>query len=529
MSQSRTASPLLTSEPLLEISTKALARCRPRPVVRRWLHQLEGEGELIKRSLALTESLRKRIGSDSLKEMLKGLFAVAADDENSGIAGLAAFMAVRAQGSSVIEGIFEFRHLHRVGTRYRHRRDRGQTLEPQQAALLDEIEAVERELADLVPREQNPFALPSPLDLGAARVPRKVFGVLHEEIREKGELSQQKLKAFVRLARLEQHAAQQRAAAIAGEIDPYAVKAVGAMMPRLAELDVSIRDVSNFLDALDESRDCRLFNEQHSVFLETLAPEELARVRELCETEELLQPTLSLLQGLHERPLENKKLIYYSRLLMEIGRALFTHHLRPVPIDSLESVLLSYRYAEEDGLRLPVGPTVEKTLQAAQLPGLEFADGELIVRFDLHAARRVRAPLGLPFPPTSEEEEGEERENVKDLIMANINNTSILLGLLRNPKVVNKPGIVTFIASSCRLPAVLEYIATTKKLHSGFANKDVPLAIVRSPVRLPVKLVRRFIHVKYIRGVELRRLARDKSGLRREIYDEIQDYLSSLA
>ncbi len=529
MSQSQTASPLLTTEPLLEIRTKALARCRPRPVVRRWLHQLEGEGELIKRAQLLTESLRKRIGSDSLKEMLKGLFAVAADDENSGIAGLAAFIAVRAQGSSVIEGVFEFRHLHRVGTRYRHRRDRGQTLEPLQAELLDEIEAVERELADLLPHEQNPFALPSPLDLGAARIPRKVFGILHEELREKEELPERKLSAFVRLARLEQHAAQQRAAAIAGEIDPYAAKAVGTMMPRLVELDVSIREVSNFLDALQESKDCRLFNEQHSVFRETLAPEELERILDLFETEELLQPMVGLLNAMHERPIENKKLVYYSRLLMEIGRTLFAHKLRPIPIDSLESVLLSYQYAEENSLRLRVGPSVERVLESSKIDGVELQNGELVIRFDLHAARRVRAPLGLPFPPTSEEDEVEENENVKDLIMANINNTSILLGLLRNPKVVNKPGIVNFIASSCRLPAVLEYIATTKKLHSGFANKDVPLAIVRSPVRLPVKLVRRFIHVKYIRGVELRRLARDKSGLRREIYDEIQDYLKSLA
>jgi hypothetical protein len=493
------------------------------------LHQLEGEGELVKRAQLLTESLRKRIGSDSLKEMLKGLFAVAADDENPGIAGLAALMAVRAQGSSVIEGVFEFRHLHRVGTRYRHRRECGQTLEPQQADFLDEIEAVERELVDLVPEEQNPFALPSPLDLGAARIPRKVFALLHQEIHEKKELPERKLAAFVRLARLEQHAAQHRAAVIAGEIDPYATTVVSTMMPRLAELDVSIRDVSNFLDALQERKDCRLFDEQHSVLCDALTPEELSRIHETCVAEELLQPMLGLLNALHERPIENKKLVYYSRQLMEIGRVLFVHRLRPVPIDSLESVLLSYQHAEEGGLRIPVGPSVTRALQATKLAGVEIVENELVVPFDLHAARRVRAPLGLPFPPSSEEEEEDEKENLKDLIMSNINNTSILLGLLRNPKVVNKPGIVNYIASSCRLPAVLEYIATTKKLHSGFANKDVPLAIVRSPVRLPVKLVRRFIHVKYIRGVELRRLARDKSGLRREIYDEIQDYLKSLA
>ena len=530
MSQSQAPSRLLPSEPLLEIRSRALARCRPRPEVRRWLRDLEGEGDLVERSQLLANSLRKRLGSDQLKDMLEGLLTLAADGDGSGISGLAALVTVRAQGSSVVEGIFEFRHLHRVGTRYRHRRALGRSLEPEEEALLSEVDAIESELSALIPREIDPFALPSPLDLGAARVPRKVFAVLHDELREKGELDEHKLLAFVRLARLEQRAAQQRACAIAGEVNPFAVKAVSELMPRLSELDTEIRDVANFLDALQETRDCELFHQQHSVFREAFAPGEIARLEQACAAEESLHPLEPLLKALAENPLEGKVLAYDSKQLMEVGQHLFSAGIRPVPIDALESVLFAYQFAHEDGLRIPVGPSVASKLDDAKIDGISIVDGSLIVPFDLHAARRVRAPLGLPFPPSSQEEEpGEEEGDLKKLIMSSINNTSILLGLLRNPKVVNKPGVVYFIANACRLPAVLEYIATTKKLHSGFANKDVPLAIVRSPVRLPVKLVRRFIHVKYIRGVELRRLARDKSGLRREIYDEIHDYLGNLA
>jgi hypothetical protein len=496
--------------------------------VRRWLRDLEGEGDLVERARLLANTLRKRLGSELLKDMLEGLLALAADGDNSGIGGLAALVAVRAQGSSVVEGIFEFRHLHRVGARYRHRRARGRSLEPQEEALLAEVDAVESELVTLIPREVDPFALPSPLDLGAARVPRKVFAVLHDELRERGELDEQKLLAFLRLARLEQRAAQQRASAVAGGINPFAVKAVSEVMPRLADLDTEIRDVANFLDALEEKRNCNLFHQQDSVLRDALAPDEFARLEQLCASEEALHPLEGLLRGLTENPLEGKALAYYSQQFMKIGQQLFLAGIRPIPIDCLESVLYSYQYAQEHGVRIPVGPSVASRLGDAMIEGVSIADGALIVPFDLHAARRVRAPLGLPFPPSSQEDESEDKGDVKKLVMTNINNTSILLGLLRNPKVVNKPGMVGFIANACRMPAVLEYIATTKRLHSGFANKDVPLAIVRSPVRLPVKLVRRFIHVKYIRGVELRRLARDKSGLRREIYDEIQDYLGSL-
>ena len=172
---------------------------------------------------------------------------------------------------------------------------------------------------------------------------------------------------------------------------------------------------------------------------------------------------------------------------------------------------------------------MREALIPSELAGIELGEGELMISFDAAAARRVLAPLGLPLPRSLDEEESDSKDSIRDLVMSNMNNTSVLLGLLKNAKIFSSPGVVAQVAQSCRVTRVLEVICTTKVLHTGYANKDVPFHLVRSPVRIPVKTLRRLIHVKYISKVELRRLARDKTGLRREVYDEVLDYLASLS
>jgi hypothetical protein len=75
---------------------------------------------------------------------------------------------------------------------------------------------------------------------------------------------------------------------------------------------------------------------------------------------------------------------------------------------------------------------------------------------------------------------------------------------------------------------VLETIARDRRLHTGFANRDVPLALLRSPCNVPVKALRKFTHVKHVSKVELQNAARDRAGVRDEVSKEIQVYLRSL-
>ncbi len=121
-----------------------------------------------------------------------------------------------------------------------------------------------------------------------------------------------------------------------------------------------------------------------------------------------------------------------------------------------------------------------------------------------------------------------DRMRMRKLVLDNIMSTSVLLEYLRDPKVTSIPGLVAEVVNRTRNSQVIEVVVGNRALHTGFANKAVPLACLRSPVNVPVKTLRKFIHVKYVSKVDLKRLASDRTGVRREIGVEVARYLDSL-
>ena len=90
------------------------------------------------------------------------------------------------------------------------------------------------------------------------------------------------------------------------------------------------------------------------------------------------------------------------------------------------------------------------------------------------------------------------------------------------------PGLVSAVAVRTRSSLALETIASDRTLYTGFANQDVPLACLQNPLNVPVKLLRKFIHVKYVDRHDLKRIVKDRARYRREVVDEVKKYLSSL-
>lgn len=172
-------------------------------------------------------------------------------------------------------------------------------------------------------------------------------------------------------------------------------------------------------------------------------------------------------------------------------------------------------------------------LALAQRQGFEPPPGVVVVGEALFVAC-TPAEAELPPEPNraramvQEEEADEGQAAKKQLVLSNIGTTSVLLEFLRDAKMTSIPGLVEEIVNRTRNPQVLEVIASTRTLSTGFANRNVPLALLRSPVNVSVRTLRRFIHVKYISKLELKRLAQDKSGLRKEVHREIEKYLASL-
>ena len=118
---------------------------------------------------------------------------------------------------------------------------------------------------------------------------------------------------------------------------------------------------------------------------------------------------------------------------------------------------------------------------------------------------------------------------LKHLVLTNIQSVSVLLGFLRNPKITSIPGLVEDIVNRTRNPQIIATIAHDRTLHTGFANKGVAVACLRSPVNVSVKTLRKFCHVKYVSKIELKRMAADRTGIRKEVAREIQKYLEALA
>jgi hypothetical protein len=137
-----------------------------------------------------------------------------------------------------------------------------------------------------------------------------------------------------------------------------------------------------------------------------------------------------------------------------------------------------------------------------------------------------------PDPVAEEDEEIDVNSasvtELKHLVMTNIQSISILLGFLRNPKIVAIPGLVEEVVNRTRNPKVIETIATVRILHTGFANRSVPLACLRSPMNIPINVLRKFMHVKFVSKVDLKRLVMDKSGIRKEVGREVKKYLDTL-
>jgi len=159
--------------------------------------------------------------------------------------------------------------------------------------------------------------------------------------------------------------------------------------------------------------------------------------------------------------------------------------------------------------------------------------GVAVVGETLHVAC---TPANAPLPPeptrvraaAANDEKDESQAARKQLVLTNISTISVLLEFLRDAKVTSIPGLVEEIVNRTRNPQVLETVATTRSLCTGFANRNVPLALLRSPVNVSVRTIRRFIHVKFVSKMELKRLAADKSGLRKEVHREIEKYLATL-
>ncbi len=321
---------------------------------------------------------------------------------------------------------------------------------------------------------------------------------------------------LVTLIRSEAQALRDRVAWLSENTDPYNMKTMARILPRLRIYDEAVHEGLD-LARRQEAREpvgLRILSfEAHmkeSGFLKWLGKIKKA-------------PGLLRLAGLIERQREKKIPTLDLIALSSLCRWTFeTADIKSGPLDWVERAMDSY---QDGSFAVEVGEGSKILLPVMAGTGAKLVNGRVTGNFGV---KSFPAWVGRDLLTKAYNKAVDEGAlDMKAVVAQNITRDSVLEALLANPKIYQKPGLVGFIAATSRSTALLSKIAKQRELHSGFANRDVPIALLTSPCNIPVSLLRPLISVRFVSLLELRHIARAKAGIRREVKHEAEMYLKS--
>lgn len=502
------------------------------------------------------------LGKPSAASLLMSVQELILKGESSGARYLAAFLDVTTPGARLIPRIQGFTS----SRRYKLSLDADNRPEnPFQTEWRRRFTQVSQDTAELLmvlgmevgidpgkPGRENPWP-----------AWRRCFLTFLDDIVSGRELTDQARKLMAELIRLETDAWQERTSNLAGTVNPFNTAAVQRVLPILSATDSQVQDLRQLTRWIEEGNDRAAFTNQVSSALEVMDDRDHNRLRELIKTTPGLEVLASLSRGLYDSPLESRKLARGTEALLAVTHQLVRHELREDDLGLVGCVQLIQEYRKGDRVLIPLGTELAGRIRSILRDPVRVKGASLwpldrlavvgdLLQVDLDGSapdeawenflptlrdshsRGVPAPLPADGQPVEEEEEEEKAEDmtaaaIKHLVMSNIMSTSVTLGFLRNPKVIGIPGLVADIAARTRNPQIIETIATDRALHTGFANRDVARICLQSPCNVSVKILRKFVHVKYVSKMDLKRMAQDKAGIRREVIREINKYLEALA
>jgi hypothetical protein len=318
------------------------------------------------------------------------------------------------------------------------------------------------------------------------------------------------------LIRAEAEALRDRVTWLSENADPYNLKTMARILPRLRIYDEAVHEG---LDLARRQEAGEPVGQKMLSFEAYLKPDLFRKWLSKVAKRESLARLADLIETQREKRIATLDLIALSTLC----RWTFEAAGQPsAPLDWIAKALDAYR----DGVfAVEAGPAARVLQPALAGSGAKMAGSLVTGDFGV---KTFPAWIGRDLLTKSFLKGVDEGSlDMKAVIAQNITRDSLLESLLSNPKVNQKPGLVAFVAATSRSVALLSRIAKSRQLHTGFANRDVPLALLQSPCNIPVTLLRPFVNVKYVSLIDLRNLAKAKAGIRRVVKDEAEAYLRS--
>ena len=530
-----------------------------------------GNAEVATRAESLFMFLRKITGQDTVKEYLTGIQYLSVLGDPAGARLLAAFVDVSTPGDRLMPRVERFSSSRRLNFRIRTDSEDPGNIHQDWLQQLDDLThrcrgltqdpCLDSDSSMLPPGREPPWpSLQDGLQLLLARL----------SLGDDFESEDRKL--LVDLLRLEVDAWQERISHLAGSIDPFRVVAISRVLPLLGMADSAIRDLRQMIIWIEEGCQGTEFDRPLSRSLDVLEDGDRATLREVLAADPGLAPLAGLFEGLAEHPVRVPVMAHCLEQLQALAERLTLLGVPGVGLDLVTAVQLVQSHFPTDGketeYHLPLPPGFPKVCEdileiagsgmgkeAAEMSGVKIRGEHLVIAIpeggaflehdfpaaacDLVEEQEIDEIMSWaedlqagPDPAVEDQEKIDLNDasvtELKHLVLTNIQSVSVLLGFLRNPKIVAIPGLVEDVVKRTRNPLVIETIARVRILHTGFANRGVPLACLRSPVNLPINTLKKFMHVKFVSKVDLKRLAMDKTGIRKEVGREVKKYLQSL-
>ncbi len=553
-------------------SSPASLTREPDPSILEGLQALAfADAEVASRAESLFMFLRKITGKDAAKEYLTGIQYLAVMGDPAGARLLAAFVDVSTPGDRLMPRVERFSSSRRLNFRIRTDGDDPGNIHQDWLQRLDDLKhrcgiltqevGSDSDSSTLPPGREPPWpSLQDGLQLLLARLS------LGDDF-ESGDR-----KLLVDLLRLEVDAWQERISHLAGSIDPFRAVAISRVLPLLGMADAEIRDLRQMITWIEDGCQGTEFHRPLSRSLDILEDGDRAALREVLNGDPGLAPLAGLFEGLAEHPVRVPVMAHCLKLLQALAGRLTLLGVPGVELDLVTGAHLVQSHFPADGkeaeFHLPLPPGFPEVClnileiaqsgmgsEAAELSGMKIRDEILVIAIpeggaflehdfpaaacDLTEEEEIDEILAWandlqagPDPVVGDQEKidlnAASVTELKHLVLTNIQSVSVLLGFLRNPKIVAIPGLVEDVVHRTRNPLVIETIARVRILHTGFANRGVPLACLKSPVNLPINTLKKFMHVQFVSKVDLKRLAMDRTGIRKEVNREVKKYLQSL-